>query len=113
MPDLYFSDAEPSGTECKAVDTAVGSLGPATLEITDHLVYSGHKRVQERRHLLLPTLHALQKAVGWISPGGLNYACKVLQIPPAEAFGVVTFYHLFSTEEPDQTPILHVCEMDF
>ena len=43
-----------------------------------------------RRHLLLPALHALQHAKGWISPGGLNHAAEVLQVPPAEAYGVAT-----------------------
>ena len=45
-----------------------------------------------RRTLLLPVLHALQERVGWISEGGLNYVCERLQVPPAEAYGVATFY---------------------
>ena len=36
--------------------------------------------------------------VGWISEGGLNYVCERLTVPPAEAYGVATFYAMFSVE---------------
>ncbi len=61
------------------------------------------------RHHLLPALHAAQRAAGWISEGALNHICARLQVPPAEAYGVATFYHLFSTER--QAPrVVHVCD---
>ncbi|MEL6892274.1 MAG: NADH-ubiquinone oxidoreductase-F iron-sulfur binding region domain-containing protein, partial [Actinomycetota bacterium] len=47
---------------------------------------------------------------GWISPGGLNHLCDLLQVPPAEAYGVATFYELFRTEDPGDTrSVHHVC----
>src|SRR3954469_1517844 len=63
----------------------------------------------ERRTLLLPALHALQGAAGWISEGGLNYVCERLTVPPAEAYGVATFYAMFSVEERPPT-VVHVCD---
>jgi NADH-quinone oxidoreductase subunit F len=51
----------------------------------------------------------LQGAVGWISPGGMNYVCERLTVPPAEAYGVATFYAMFSTEERPST-VMHVCD---
>ena len=54
-------------------------------------------RRPRQRHLLLPTLHAVQARVGWISPGALAYVCRRLTIPPAEAYGVASFYALFAT----------------
>ena len=57
---------------------------------------AGTRRAQ--RHLLLPALHAVQSRVGWISEGALNYICERLTVPPADAWGVATFYALFSTE---------------
>ena len=98
MPDLKFSNSLHTNSEKKAVDETIELHGPVTLEITERLVYSGWQRTQERRHLLLPTLHALQRASGWISPGGLDYACRVLEVPPAEAYSVVTLYQLFSSQ---------------
>ncbi len=36
--------------------------------------------------------------------------CDVLQVPPAEAYGVATFYEMFRVEEPDHGgPTVHVC----
>ena len=49
------------------------------------------------RHLLLPALQALQARVGWISEGGLGYVCDRLNVPPADAWGVATFYALLAT----------------
>ena len=43
-------------------------------------------------------LHALQEHVGWISPGALNYVAARLTVPPADVYGVATFYALFSVE---------------
>jgi NADH-quinone oxidoreductase subunit F len=80
------------------------------VEMTERLVYAGRTRAVERRHLLLPALHALQRAAGWISPGGLDHACRVLEVPPAEAYGVATFYHLFTHEPPEAADVVHVCD---
>lgn len=110
MPDIKFGTSLPTDSEKKAVDEAIESYGPVTLEITERLVYAGHKRTQERRHLLLPALHALQNTSGWISPGGLDYVCRVLEVPPAEAYSVATFYHLFASQPPNGNQILHVCD---
>ena len=60
------------------------------------------------RHQLLPTLHAVNDRVGWISPGAVNYIAVRLDIAPAEIYGVATFYGLFSTTER-HGPQLHVC----
>ncbi|MFI5372992.1 MAG: NAD(P)H-dependent oxidoreductase subunit E, partial [Candidatus Eisenbacteria bacterium] len=41
--------------------------------------------------------------------GGLTYVCRRLTIPPAEAYGVATFYAMFSVEPRPQT-VVHVCD---
>ena len=110
MPDLRFGTAAPTETERVAVDQAVAGLGPVIVEVSERLVYGGRQRTRERRHLLLPALHALQRAAGWISPGGLDHVCRVLEVPPAEAYGVATFYHLMAGEPPEAEMVLHVCD---
>jgi len=110
VPDLRFGTAAPTEAERVAVDKAVAGLGPVTVEVSERLVYAGRQRTQERRHLLLPALHALQRAAGWISPGGLDHVCRVLEVPPAEAYGVATFYHLLAGEPPEAEMVLHVCD---
>ena len=54
-------------------------------------------------------LHAIQDRVGWVSRGALEYACRRLSIPPAEAYGVVSFYARFALE-PRAEVTLHVCD---
>src|SRR5262249_32419315 len=64
---------------------------------------------RSRRHLLLPALHAVQSKVGWISRGALGYICRRLTIPPAEAYGVASFYEMLSLDERPPT-VIHVCD---
>ena len=78
----------------------------------DHprLVRGGTRRRKQIRHLLLPALHALQREAGWISPGGLNFVGRTLGVPPAEAYGVATFYEMFRTDAPaHELSVRHVC----
>ena len=110
MTDLHLTSERPDELERAAVDGIVPPGETAVLVETERLVRSGRARRAARRHLLLPALHALQHHVGWISPGGLNYVADRLQVPPAEAYGVATFYELFRTEPPERAgPTQHVC----
>ena len=61
------------------------------------------------RHLLLPALLAAQSRVGWVSEGALNHICEILDVPPAEAYGVASFYALLSTR-PRPARVVHVCD---
>jgi len=112
--DLHFSDAKPTAEERRAVDAVLGAPasawdGAEQRSARDgHVAFAGHA-ARAQRHLLLPALHALQSAVGWISEGGLTHVCTRLAVPPAEAWGVVTFYGLFSTT-PRPGRVLHVCD---
>jgi len=75
--------------EMEAVDSVLGAPaslweGGARTPVDDHLARGG-REARSRRHLLLPVLHALQDQVGWISRGGMEYACRRLAVPPADA----------------------------
>ena len=54
-------------------------------------------------------LQAVQARIGWISDGALSYVCERLTVPPADAYGVATFYGLLSME-PRPPRVLHVCD---
>jgi NADH-quinone oxidoreductase subunit F len=93
----------PSPAERDAIDSV---LGPAP-ERGLHDAVGGHA-LRSRRHLLLPTLHAVDERVGWISPEAVDHVAERLDLGPAEVFGVATFYDLFSvTERPAERR--HVC----
>ena len=112
MTDIYLGTDRATDAEAAAVDAALASRGvdPVVRAENERLYTSGRARRRERRHYLLPALHALQNQAGWISPGGLNYVAEVLDVPPAEAYGVATFYDLFRTEEPaGDADTVHVC----
>ncbi len=97
--DLKPIQNPPTPAEVSAVASVLGARP----------VPEGLAATKACRHLLLPVLHALQARVGWISPGGLGEACRRLGVPPAEGYGVASFYHLFSMRE--RAPrVLHVCE---
>lgn len=81
-------------------------LGPP-LPITPHDARGGHD-LRAKRHLLLPTLHAVNDRVGWVSQPAIDHVAKRLDLSPAQVFGVTTFYSLFSTDERP-TRQVHVC----
>jgi NADH-quinone oxidoreductase subunit F len=112
--DLHLHEAEPTPDERDAIDTLLGAPtsgwdGGERDPVRDTHVGFGGSPARSRRHLLLPALHAAQSRVGWISEGALNYICTRLSVPPADAWGVATFYALFSTT-PRPKRVLHVCD---
>ena len=113
--DLHIVGAEASSDERAAVDALLGpptsgwAGGARDVARDTRISRGGLEGVKDRRDLLLPALHAVQDRVGWISRGALNYVCQRLTVPPAEAWGVVTFYDLFSTE-PRPPIVAHVCD---
>jgi NADH-quinone oxidoreductase subunit F len=112
--DLHLMQAIATGEERAAVDEVLGPPasgwhgGDRTIELEGHVGYAG-RAAREQRHLLLPALQALQGRVGWISDGGMNYVCQRLSVPPAEAYGVASFYAMFS-HEPRPKTVVHVCD---
>jgi NADH-quinone oxidoreductase subunit F len=109
--DLRLLDAEPTTEERAAVDAFLGppvsSWAGADAVENGHSAHGGHA-ARAQRQQLLPTLHALHERAGWISPGALNYIARRLTIPPADVYGVATFYALFSVQ-PRAPRVLHVC----
>ena len=109
--DLRLTNTPPSEAEREAVDAV---LGPPTSSWTggerglDGRAAVGGHSARAQRHLLLPVLHAVHDRVGWISPPALGYVCRRLTIPPAEAYGVASFYALFALE-PRAPVVAHVC----
>ncbi|MGA5279514.1 NADH-ubiquinone oxidoreductase-F iron-sulfur binding region domain-containing protein [Streptomyces griseoincarnatus] len=110
--DLRFGDSKPTDEERAAVDALLGppesSWEGADRSDADLRWARGGRAARDRRDLLLPGLHALNDRVGWISEGGLDYLCRRLTVPPSEAYGVATFYAMFSVR-PRPATVLHVC----
>ena len=112
--DLHVIGPLASPAERAAVDAVLGPPGGGwhggtrDSRTEGHVAVGGHA-ARSRRDLLLPVLHALQDRVGQITQPGLNYVCRRLSVPPAEAYGVATFYALFATRA--RPPVVaHVCD---
>jgi NADH-quinone oxidoreductase subunit F len=110
--DLHFGDSKPTDDERAAVDALLGppesSWEGADRSDADLRWARGGREARDRRDLLLPGLHAINDRVGWISDGALDYLCRRLTVPPAEAYGVATFYAMFSVR-PRPATVLYVC----
>ena len=112
--DLHVIGPLASPAERAAVDAVLGPAesawrgGARDPKTEGHVARGGHD-ARSRRDLLIPALHAVQARVGWISQPALNYVCRRLSVPPAEAYGVATFYALFATK-PRPPIVAHVCD---
>jgi NADH-quinone oxidoreductase subunit F len=112
--DLHVIGPLASPAERAAVDAVLGPAesgwrgGPRDSGTDGHVARGGHA-ARARRDLLLPVLHSIQARVGWISQPAINYVARRLTVPPAEAYGVATFYALFATR-PRPPVVAHVCD---
>lgn len=112
--DIHLTGEQPSPEERAAVDAELGPPesswegGKRIVETDSRVAYGGHE-ARSRRHLLLPTLHAIQARIGWISAGAINYVSQRLDVAPAEVFGVASFYGMFSLD-PQPPAVAHVCD---
>jgi NADH-quinone oxidoreductase subunit F len=112
--DLHVIGPLASPAERAAVDAILGPAesgwrgGTRDPRTEGHVARGGHE-ARSRSDLLIPVLHSVQSRIGWISQPAINYVCKRLTIPPAEAYGVATFYALFATTS--RPPVVaHVCD---
>ncbi len=60
---------------------------------------------------LLPVLHAVQNAVGYISAHSVEVIADALNLSRAEVHGVVSFYPLFRTASPGRH-IVQICRAE-
>jgi NADH-quinone oxidoreductase subunit F len=102
--DLRLLADRPTDAERAAIDAAIGEIVSGDSRSTH-----GLREVESKRHLLLPALHAAQLRAGYVSRGALAYIAERLHVPPAEAYGVASFYALFSLT-PRAPAVAHVCD---
>jgi formate dehydrogenase subunit gamma len=57
---------------------------------------------------LLPILHEVQDALGYVPPEAVGDIAKALNLSRAEVHGVITYYHHFRSESPGRH-IVQVC----
>ncbi len=60
---------------------------------------------------LLPILHAIQDALGYVPPESVPFIARELNLSRAEVHGVITFYHYFRHTPPGRHT-LHICRAE-
>ncbi|MGB5076810.1 MAG: NAD(P)H-dependent oxidoreductase subunit E [Sphingorhabdus sp.] len=60
---------------------------------------------------LLPLLHEVQKAYGFVSEDAVRMIAHALNLSRAEVHGVVSFYHDFKSS-PDPRPVIKLCRAE-
>jgi NADH-quinone oxidoreductase subunit F len=116
--DLHVVGPAATPEERAAIDAVLDpEIGPARggwdggerdVDADGHVAHGGHE-ARSRRDLLLPALEAAAASRGWVSRGALNHVALRLTVPPAEAFGVASFYALLPTT-PRPPIVAHVCD---
>ncbi|MGA8154221.1 MAG: NAD(P)H-dependent oxidoreductase subunit E [Terriglobales bacterium] len=110
--DLHLTNAQATAEERAAVDSELGA--PESSWQGGERQSAGMRAASNgesfgKRHRLLPALHAIQKRIGWISAGAINYLSLRLDVAPAEVHGVASFYGMFSLKSRAQV-VAHVCD---
>ena len=63
------------------------------------------KRARFAPDQLIEVLHVAQEVFGYLSEDVLRYVGTALRLPASQVFGVASFYHLFTFEQPGD----HTC----
>ncbi len=78
---------------------------------TQQTVVAAVERLKDTPGALLPILHAVQDALGYIPPAAVPVIADGLNLSRADVHGVVTFYHYFRDTKPGRHTI-HLCRAE-
>ncbi|WP_126976787.1 formate dehydrogenase subunit gamma [Frigidibacter oleivorans] len=87
------------------------TIHPGPVSVHAQTVADILERHQGQEGALLPILHDVQEAVGFIPPDVLPQIARALLISDAEIHGVVTFYHDFR-QAPAGRHVLRLCRAE-
>src|SRR5438552_2609209 len=75
------------------------------------VVQDAVSRLREKPGALLPVLHAIQDALGYVPPSSVPLIAEGLNLSRAEVHGVISFYHYFRDTPPGRHTI-HLCRAE-
>ncbi|WP_293373395.1 formate dehydrogenase subunit gamma [Nevskia sp.] len=85
----------------------LSSLSPAEIATINGVL----ARLKELPGALLPILHGIQDALGYVPKDAVPIVAKSLNLSRAEVHGVVSFYHWYRTEKPGEH-VIHLCRAE-
>ena len=109
--DIRLTSERASEKEKAAIDALLGEPQSGWEGGQRAVFHDGRVAVRPAvpRDRLLPVLHAVNSRIGWISAGAINYIALRMNLPPAEIYGVASFYGMFSLE-PLPPIVVRVCD---
>ncbi len=69
------------------------------------------ERLKELPGALMPILHAVQEALGYVPKDAVPVMARELNLSLAEVHGVLSFYHYFRKEPPGRH-VVHLCRAE-
>jgi formate dehydrogenase subunit gamma len=108
MPGVPSQDSD-----APAAGASVRTCHPAVADMTDSAQIIDDAIAANRAlpGALLPVLHAIQDALGFIPPDAVPRIAHALNLSQAEVHGVITFYHDFRTAPPGRH-VLKLCRAE-
>lgn len=88
--------------------TAPADGGPGLNDAIEAKIRAFFPRYPTKRAVLLPALHIIQDALGYVSPRSMREVAELLEIPPSAVMDVVTFYTHFWTH-PKGKKVIMIC----
>src|SRR4029077_18838451 len=85
----------------------MASLDPSTGQTVSAIV----ERLKDKPGALLPILHGIQDALGYIPPAAVPVIALGLNLSRADVHGVISFYHYFRDTKPGRHTI-HLCRAE-
>ncbi len=90
------------------------ALTPIASKLPEAMAARVRAVIDERRHLpgaLLPVLHGIQDALGYVPEDAVPLIAHELNLSRAEVHGVISFYHHFRTHPPGRH-IVRICRAE-
>jgi len=78
---------------------------------TQQAVSAVVERLKDKPGALLPILHGIQDALGYIPPAAVPTIAEGLNVSRADVHGVISFYHYFRDSKPGRHTI-HLCRAE-
>src|SRR5215831_2707622 len=78
---------------------------------TQETVSAVVERLKAKPGALLPILHGIQDALGYIPPAAVPIIAEGLNLSRADVHGVISFYHYFRDTKPGRHTI-HLCRAE-
>lgn len=95
----------------RATSADMGGDDQASGQAVDQAVHAAIRSFAGLPGALLPILHGIQDALGFVPPAAVPIVAGALNLSRAEVHGVISFYHHFRSERPGRH-VLKLCRAE-